>query len=51
MFSAGLGLRVRMVVALAVNAALLGALLALAYWLIFVDNGWSIVAIAVMLAR
>jgi heat shock protein HtpX len=49
-FSAGLGLRVRMAVALAVNAALLCGLLALAYWLMFVDDGWSIVVLAVMFA-
>jgi heat shock protein HtpX len=44
-FSAGLGLRMRMYVALALNAVLLVALLAGLIALFFVDNGWSIVVL------
>lgn len=49
-FRADLGLRIRMWIALALNAVLLAALLAVAVWLFTVKDGWSIVVLFVGLA-
>lgn len=50
LFEPDLGLRVRMWLALALNGLLLVALLALAVWLLTVENGWSILVFVVFFA-